>query len=205
MVPLTIALGCFLSTAVHAQASTDQRVTSSLYGKAGLIEMPNALFFDTGHLSMTGMLKEPDDRITLNFQPLPWFEGSFRYSIIRDFFPSQPTAPDLFDRSFDFKVKLLNQGVYWPAVAIGIQDIAGTGIYSSEFAVATWQTENLNLTAGVGFGRFATRGNLTNPLTFISDKAKTRVGFDGTINDTGQIRTGQFFRGVDMGVFGGIE
>lgn len=202
---LTLVATLYLSTEAWAGDTAAGRVTTSLYGKAGLVEMPNALFFDTGHLSMTGMIKDPDNRITMNFQPLPWFEGSFRYSVIEDYARSRKHQPDLFDRSFDFKVKVLEQGSWWPAVAFGIQDIAGTGIYSAEFVVATWQTRHLNLTGGAGFGRFATRGNLTNPLTFVSDAAKSRVGFNGSIFDTGQVRTGQFFKGEDMGLFGGIE
>lgn len=205
MMSLVLAVPPARFTTASAAETPTSRVTTSLYGKAGLIEMPNALFFETGHLSMTGMLKEPDNRITLNFQPLPWFEGSFRYSIVEGYSKSRPTQPDLFDRSFDFKLKLLNQDMWWPAVAIGIQDIAGTGIYSSEFVVATWQTETLNLTGGFGFGRFATAGNLVNPMTYISKSAKNRIGFNGSILDTGQVRTGQFFRGEDMGLFGGIE
>lgn len=205
-VALALGFAMELSTGADAEDVTSQRVSTSLYGKAGLVEMPNALFFDTGHLSVTGMLKDPDDRITLNFQPLPWFEGSFRYSIIDGFFPARRGQDDLFDRSFDFKMKVLDQGTWWPAVAVGIQDIVGTGIYSSEFVVATWQTSKFNLTGGVGFGRFARTGNLTNPLTFIFDEAKTRKGFaSDTGNRGGLISTGQFFRGEDMGLFGGIE
>lgn len=201
----TLAISPYLSTGAFADATTESRVSSSLYGKAGLIEMPSALFFDTGHLSMTGMIKDPDNRITLNFQPLPWFEGSFRYSIIEDFFV-QKGQGDLFDRSFDFKIKVTDQGAWWPAVAVGIQDIVGTGIYSSEFVVTTWQTRNFNLTAGFGFGRFASTGNLTNPLTFISGSAGTRLGFGSGDGGTGgRISTGQFFRGEDMGLFGGVE
>lgn len=195
-----------MTAETHAQTTDLQRVSTSLYGKAGLIEMPNALFFDTGHLSFTGMLKNPDNRVTLNFQPLPWIEGSFRYSIIEGYFPGTPSQPDIFDRSFDVKVKILNQGTWWPGVAVGIQDIVGTGVYSSEFVVATWQTERFNLTGGFGFGRLSTTGTLTNPLTYISDAAGKRDGFEsGTNNRGGLVSTGQFFRGKDMGVFGGIE
>lgn len=203
---LILGLSINLSTGARADEAPSQRITTSLYGKAGLIEMPNALFFDTGHLSMTGMLKDPDNRITMNFQPLPWFEGSFRYTIIDGFFPFRRGQDDLFDRSFDFKVKVFDQGNWWPSVAAGIQDIVGTGVYSAEFVVATWQTEKFNLTGGVGFGRFATRGNLTNPLTFISGAAGTRKGFGSIAGNTGgRISTGQFFRGEDMGIFGGVE
>lgn len=181
------------------------RVSTSLYGKPGIVEMPNALFHGTGEISMTGMLKNPDNRVTLNFQPLPWFEGSFRYSIVEGFFDWRTSERDLFDRSFDFKIRVADQGPYWPAIAVGAQDFAGTGIYSAEYVVATWQTENFNITGGVGFGRFASRGEATNPLALAFDRAKTRDSFDGSVGGTGRIRFGQYFQGEDMGVFGGIE
>lgn len=201
----TLIAPLHLSTGACAESADLYRVSSSLYGKAGLVEMPNALFFDTGHLSLTGMLKDPDNRTTFNFQVLPWVEASFRYTVMEGYIQARTHQPDLFDRSFDFKAKVLNQGPWWPALAVGVQDIAGTGIYSAEFVVTTWQTEHFNITGGFGFGRFASRGNLTNPLTFISDSAKSRVGFDGTIQDTGKLRTGQYFKGEDMGIFGGVE
>lgn len=196
---------CAQSSWANDPRDDSWRASTSLYGKPGIVEMPNALFHGTGEISLTGMIKDPDNRITFNFQPLPWFEGSFRYSVIEGFFPLTPESPDLFDRSFDFKIKVLDQGAYYPAVAIGAQDIAGTGIFSAEYVVATWQTDNFNFTGGLGFGRFASRGELTNPLALAFDRAKTRDSFSGDILDTGRVRFGQYFQGEDMGVFGGIE
>ena len=193
-----------LSTEAYAVGAASQRVTSSLYGKAGIIEMPNALFFDPGHIALTGMLKDPDNRVTLNFQPVPWFEGSFRYAIVENDFPGGGPDPDRFDRSFDLKLRLTGQRRFLPAIAVGIQDIIGTGIYSSEFVVATYSTQQFNFTMGVGFGRFASRGNLTNPLALAFDSFETRQ-YHGGISGTGQVFLGRFFAGEDMGVFGGIE
>lgn len=153
---------------------------------------------------MSGMLKTPDNRITLNFQPLPWFEGSFRYSVIEFFSSGGARRPDLFDRSFDFKLRMLKQGPWWPTVAFGMQDFAGTGVYSSEYFVSTWQTENFNLTAGLGFGRLGSRGTFNNPLGRLSSKFYDRAVVTD-IGETGQTLSGQYFRGEDMGVFGGIE
>jgi Exopolysaccharide biosynthesis protein YbjH len=204
MMALIMPLMMSFSSLAYETSDEFNRVSTSLYGKSGIVDMPNALFFETGHLAITGMLKSPDDRVTLDFQPLPWLETSFRYSIVTDFFPNLPRTPDLFDRSFDFKVRLTKQHPYWPAVAVGIQDIGGTGIYGSEFIVATYQTEHFNFTGGVGFGRFASRGNLTNPLALAFDEAKTRSKFTG-LGETGQVNSAAYFRGEDMGLFGGIE
>jgi hypothetical protein len=176
------------------------RVSSSLYGSAGMLDMPNALMFDEGHYSFTGQLKAPDDRITLNIQPLPWFEGSFRYAIIDSY---HSPGNDLFDRSFDFKVRLFNQRDYMPSIAVGVRDIAGTKVFGSEYVVGTYKTRNFNFTAGLGFGRMSTRAQITNPLTAIWDGAAERNLFEG--HTAGKTNTGSYFRGENAGVFGGIE
>ena len=187
----------------QADGPPSNHVSTSLYGKAGLIEMPTALFYDTGHLSLTGMLKSPDNRVTMTFQPTPWFEGSFRYSVIENYSPS-PARPDLYDRSFDFKVRLLKQNRWRPSVALGMQDFMGTGVFSSEYVVATWQTSHMNLSLGAGFGRFGSRGTINNPLGQISEKFFNR-GKVTDIQQTGRPLSNQYFRGEDMGIFGGIE
>lgn len=161
-----------------------------------MLDMPNALMFDEGHYSFSVQLKEPDNRVTFNFQPLPWFEGSFRYTIL-----TLRPGVDHQDRSFDFKARLWQQNGWVPTVAVGIKDIAGTNLYGAEYIVGTYQTENFNLTAGLGFGRLSERGQITNPLTKIWDGARER---DNSF-ETGTINLGQYFRGEHMGVFGGIE
>lgn len=176
------------------------RVSSSMYGSAGMLDMPNALMFEEGHYSFTAQLKEPDDRITFNVQPLPWFEGSFRYSIIHNF---SPPDNDLFDRSFDFKVRLFKQDGVVPNIAVGVRDIAGTKVFGSEYIVGTYETKNFNLTAGIGFGRMSTRAQFANPLTAIWDGAGDRDIFEN--HTSGKTNTGRYFRGEDVGIFGGIE
>ena len=53
---------------------------------------------------------------------------------------------------------------YWPAVAIGLRDFIGTGWYSSEYIVGTKTFGNLEMTAGLGFGRLSGRNSFSNQL-----------------------------------------
>ena len=46
---------------------------------------------------------------------------------------------------------------YLPAISFGLRDFIGTGWYSSEYIVGTKSIGNLELTAGLGFGRLAGR------------------------------------------------
>ena len=45
----------------------------------------------------------------------------------------------------------------------GLRDFIGTGWYSSEYIVGTKSFENLEITAGLGFGRLA-ESLISNPL-----------------------------------------
>ena len=55
------------------------------------------------------------------------------------------------DKGFNFKVRIKEEGML-PAVAIGANDIAGTGFYSSEYIVASYGIGNLDMHFGLGWG-----------------------------------------------------
>ena len=55
-----------------------------------------------------------------------------------------------------------------PAISLGLRDFIGTGWYSSEYIVGTKSMGNLELTAGLGFGRLAGRTSFSNPLSALS-------------------------------------
>ena len=50
---------------------------------------------------------------------------------------------------------MLNESTYLPAISLGLRDFIGTGWYSSEYIVGTKSIGNVNLTAGLGFGRLS--------------------------------------------------
>ena len=68
------------------------------------------------------------------------------------------------DKSFDVKIGLMAEKNLLPAVAIGIRDVAGTGIFASEYIVASKNFRNIDFTFGIGWG--ALSGNqISNPLS----------------------------------------
>lgn len=197
-VPLAAPL--VVSPAAAQEPPPPRRETQNLFGITGLIDTPSARVQPDGQLSFTAGYFGGFLRNTLSFQVLPRIEGAFRYSMLNKFF--SPNL-DLFDRSFDIKILLSDETKNFPAIAVGLQDFLGTGIYSGEYVVATKQIRpDLTLTGGFGWGRLAGTGNLRNPLTFFSDGFEDR---DTVRLQTGTVRFGQFFRGPDMGVFGGLE
>jgi hypothetical protein len=189
----------------HASAQTYTYVdqpflpTASNYGGVGLLDMRNARFMPDGYLSLTGSLKVPDDRIAMTFQALPWLETTIRYTI--DYALPPPDQRALYSREFDLKARLFQETEYTPQIAIGLQDIIGTGQYSAEYLVASKYVGPFDLTAGLGWGALAQRDEFTNPLCTVYVSFCVRPPFTGE----GGSPTLDYFRGPDVGLFGGIE
>lgn len=164
----------------------------NLYGELGLIDMPTAQSAPDGELAATVGYFAGATRTTLNFQITPRLSGAFRYSKIR-----------VYDRSFDLRYRFVDEGLYRPAIAVGLRDFVGTGKYSSEYLVATKQvTPRLTFTGGIGWGRLGSYKGFDNPLGAFDDRFNARSGrFTGK---GGQIEGSKWFRG-DAAFFGGVS
>jgi hypothetical protein len=173
--------------------------TASNYGGVGLLDMRNARFMPDGYLSLTGVVKSPDDRIALTFQALPWLEATIRYTI--DYALPPPDQRALYSREFDLKARLFQETEYTPQVAVGLQDIIGTGQYSAEYLVASKYVGPFDLTAGLGWGALAQRDTFENPFCAAYSGFCRRPPFNGE----GGTLTLDYFRGGQTGLFGGIE
>lgn len=196
----------FAAGVAAEEPTSPWRPSQNQFGITGNIETPSADMQPDGQVSLTASYFGGYLRNTLSAQLLPGVEAAFRYSILEDFNSPARVQPDLFDRSFDIKVRLLQETERWPAVSVGLQDFLGTGIYSSEYLVATkgFATEefgSFRITAGVGWGRYADQNAIDNPLSAIDRLAQrdNNFGLGGTVN------FGRFFAGPDMGIFGGVE
>ncbi len=179
------------------------RPSLNLYGMTGLIDMPTAEMQPDAQFSVTSSYFGGYLRNTIAFQALPWFEVAFRYSVLDDMLQG-PGETTLYDRSFDLKLKLIEEAPNWPAVSLGLQDFLGTGVYSGEYFAATKNLldGDLKLTGGIGWGRFAGRSGIDNPLCQNGNRFCDRPTSSGT---GGSVEFGQFFSGPDIGVFGGAE
>jgi Exopolysaccharide biosynthesis protein YbjH len=197
----------------RARAETDLP-TASLYGGVGLLDTRTARFMPDGYLSFSGAMHDPDDRIAGTFQIFPWAEVTFRYSI--NYAAKAPNNPQraLYDRSFDLKLRLSHEDDYFPELAIGFQDIIGTGVYAGEYLVASKHFGPIDATIGMGWGRLASCPRFgggacsasigfANPFGLISSRFKSRPGDSSTTG--GQPLFQSWFHGQDVGIFGGIE
>lgn len=180
-----------------------RRPSMNLFGVTGLIDTPTAEMQPDGQLSFTSAWIGGQFRNTLHFQALPWLSGTFRYTSLPDY---REGGASLYDRSFDIKLRLAEEGEWTPALALGLQDFLGTGVFSGEYIVATKTVlPELTVSGGLGWGRFASAGGINNPLGLGFPSFYDRQGSDAQFGNTGQVRFDRFFHGDDMAVFGGLE
>jgi len=180
-------------------AAQTEGYSYSTYGTVGLVDMPTAQSAEDAELTATYSQFANTARTTLSFQITPRLSGSFRYSKIDDF---SAGGGALFDRSFDLRYRFVDETSHRPAIAVGLQDFIGTGVYSAEYIVATKSvTPRLTFTGGIGWGRLGSYKGFSNPLGVINDRFETRP--DRDFGRGGEIEATGWFRG-DAALFGGV-
>ena len=185
-----------LEVAAHS-ARAEEYLVRDNFGSVGMIDMPSARFAPDGELSAGASFFQDTQHYNLGFQALPWLETSFRYSGIRHF---DPAFPVYWDRSFAVKARLWDETEIFPATAIGINDLIGTGVYSSEYLVASKHIGSLDISFGMGWGRLGSTDLFKNPLASIFKSFKNRP----TLSSAGGTNFNDFFHGPDSGLFGGV-
>jgi len=168
----------------------------SQFGGVGLIKTRTARMAPDSTFASTISWNDQQQRYGLTFQAAPWLEATFGYTG----FEIQDIG-DTFDRQFDVKIKLWDEGLYLPQVAVGLQDFLGTGLFAGEYVVASKRVGPLDLSFGVGWGRLGSRQDAPNPFAEISPRFRNRDDFapqGGEVNFN-------FFQGDDIGFFGGVS
>ena len=170
-------------------------------GFPGLVEMPSAFSRPDGEFALSYSQFGKQYRGALTFQVSDRLSTTFRYGGV-DGFLADGMVVETWDRSFSLHYRLLNEGRYRPAIAVGLNDILGTGVFAGEYLVASKTlTPKLRATVGLGWGRLGSFGGFSNPLSVLGDTFDTRtedVGLGGDLSSS------QWFRG-DAAFFGGIE
>ena len=176
----------------------------SNYGTLGLIQMPTARLEEEGTLAFSWTHNEPYLRGSIVAYPFSWFEASYQYADINNALYSKVKAfsgsQSLKDKSFDAKFRLFKEKNYLPQIAVGLRDLAGTGVFSAEYVVASKLINNFDFTLGMGWGNL-NANKIKNPLIYISDNFKKR---GNALSGGGQFTPKSYFSG-DAGYFGGVE
>lgn len=196
-----------LTGQAHAQEVKPGTVVTSapslnFYGLPGLLDMPTADPLPDGQVAVSVAYFGGQTRTNFTFQFSPRISATFRYIGIQDW--DSDGYSTYRDRSFDFRYLLLTETANRPALTIGLQDLAGTGIYAGEYLVATKNFEQpfslpgkFKVTAGLGWGRLGSHGSIGT--LFGSDRPVFTPGDTG-----GELSSDQWFRGP-VAPFGGVE
>lgn len=198
-----LGFGC-RSFAADKAADLTNYLTPSMndWAEYGLLQDPTARTGTVGDFNLVYSHVAPYDRYGIEVTPFPWLEAQFRYTNIlnrlygpRSFSGSQHYK----DRSFGFKIRLINESEDFPAMAVGIRDIAGTGLFGSEYLVFSRRYYNWDFTWGMGWGLMGTQDLMPNPLGYLFSSFKSRPG--GTSGNFSL----DYFHGRSVGLFGGFE
>ena len=178
------------------------------HGIVGLINMPSARFFNEGVHGVSIYDSNVDQKITLTSNPYDWLEASFFYVNIQKDRVCRAYYDQLFcegykDKGFNVKLRLKEEG-FFPAIAVGLMDFAGTGKYSSEYIVSSYGIGKLDMHFGLGWGRLSgTNKKVKNPLGNFSDSFYKRTG--GGSNEGGSLNLSSYFSGPKAAPFFGIS
>ncbi len=179
--------------------------SSSNYGNTGILEMPNARMMKEASLRFNFSSSFPNEFTSLTASPFNWLEASYRYVEIKNrlYGPAAYSGNQSYkDKGFDVKALIRNETFFFPSVAFGLRDIAGTGLFSSEYIVSTKRIRNFDITLGLGWGELGRDNNISNPLTKLNASYSER-NFEGK-GQGGAFDFKKWFSG-ETAIFGGIE
>lgn len=179
----------------------------SNYGSLGIIQMPNARFHEAGTIGFSWSHHDPYINGSILAYPFSWLEASYQYTDVNNALYSNVASfsggQTYKDKGFDFKIRLLSEKDILPQIAVGFRDAAGTGIFASEFIVASKKIKNFDISFGLGWGKL--NGNkIKNPFSYLDDSFNTRSASLSGNTQGGEISFDRFFSG-DAGYFAGIE
>ena len=178
--------------------------SASNFGNTGLYETPNARFMGPASLRINFSSSYPFEYTSLTATPFSWVEATYRYTEIKNknygqsFYSGNQS---LKDKGFDLKVLIRNEERFFPAVSVGLRDIAGTGLFSSEYIVSTKRIGNFDISAGLGWGLLGSADNTSNPFKDLDDSFIDRNADQG---EGGQFSFKSWFSGKTA-LFGGLE
>jgi hypothetical protein len=169
------------------------------YGNVGLIELPSARTLPEGHAAVGAARIPPYRHGFFTLAPLPRLEATLRYT---DDDTRGAGGEEVNLLTGDLKLLLNRESAWLPQLALGARSLAGDRRFSGEYLVASKRFGLFDLTLGVGWGRFAGRGTLPNPLRLVDDYFALERDFTG---GTDRTRLREAFTGRRIGLFGGLS
>ncbi len=178
--------------------------TYNSFGQVGLINLPSAEIFNEQSVFLTFNKSEYAKIGTITVSPFNWLEASYFYYRPDDLFWGGKEGLFL-DKGFNVKFSYKPTNKIFPTLAVGLDDFAGTGLFTKEYVAATYNFNNLKITSGIGWGKFAGGDyDISNPLKYFSDIFEFRESTSKNLDLGGTPATDLWFKG-DAAIFVGIE
>ena len=181
--------------------------TSNSHGELGLIQVPSSRILEEGNLKLHLVNNDPINSLIITATPFNWMEVSLRYTDI-NIWPYSPYKSfsgnqTRKDKSFNLKIKLIEETERFPELSFGFRDFIGNGVFSSEYIVSSKKIGDFDFTVGLGWGSLSTIDGIENPLSNISSTFENRnfsfIGKGGNLGST------TWFRGPKVSSFYGVE
>ena len=131
----------------------------------GLIHLPTADLQPVGTVGVTLGNSSLNKYASIIASPFDWLEASFYYHRPRD--STFIKRGNYLDKGFNIKLVKKFSDI---SLAIGVDDIAGTGFFSKEYLVGTIHREGFNVTLGLGTGKFSGDHPYKNPLPGLENR-----------------------------------
>lgn len=213
LIPLSYSIGLLFSSismVAGADFSTPLYLpyvspSQSDFGGVGLLQTPNARMAPSGEFSLNYRDNNQYRFWALSLQLMPWLETTIRYTDVR---PRQYGDKNFSgdqtykDKAIDLKARLWQETRWTPDISLGFRDIGGTGLFDSEYLVASKALGPFDFTAGMGWGYLANGGNIANPFCQASDSFCQRS--ESYSGRGGSVDADRFFHGP-AALFGGVE
>ena len=186
----------FLDSSIDDYIYSDIGPTSNIHGELGLINIPSSRVLQEGNLKIHLVNSDPINSLLISANPFDWMEVSLRYADIntRKYSPYKSFSGDQTykDKSFNLKIKLIEESERFPELSIGFRDFIGTGKFSGEYIVTSKKIGDFDFTAGLGWGALSESKGIKNPFIDIDESFSLRSRDFG---QGGNVEFNRWFKG----------
>lgn len=177
---------------------------ASDWGVTGLLQTPTARTRAAGAVGLSISRIWPYTQFNLVLSPFERLEVAVRYTNVSNalYGPTIAGEQSYKDKSAEIKFRLLDEGYWTPAVAVGLRDPGGTSLFGGEYLVASKRWADWDFSLGLGWGYLGQRGDLGNPLARVGWRSDQRQG--SVVASGGTANLAAMFTGP-VALFGGVQ
>lgn len=175
--------------------------TVNTYGQLGYINTPSAFNNRESSLSFSYSRDKPIRQWVVTGSPFSWLDASIFYLDI-----GRKDYGGGFKQSYKdkgFSLKITPGKFFGHTFALGANDMAGTGLLSSEYLTLSNNINRLNYTVGIGWGNYTGGISVNNPLTALNNSFKQRAF--ATKGKGGNFDFNNYFSGKESSIFFGAQ